>query len=116
MSVRVINQMPQAKMQINALTSQGIRRGAQDLRRIARPKTPFKSGDLANRVLEQVLGLHGAVAWQVEYAPPQERGYWVSGPLAGVKIKNRPAGGQSKFAETSARQVARNGQKYFGAR
>lgn len=103
--------MIQAQAEIKQRTSMGIRRATQDFRRIARPKTPFKTGDLANRVLEQVLGLAGAVAWLVVYAPYQERGARADGSHV---IRRRPSGGQSRFAESSAKVVAASGQKYFG--
>ena len=109
MSVKVESNMPVAVSQIKTVTGVGLRRAVSDVKRISRPKTPFATGDLANRGREQVLGLHGIVTWDVEYAWFQERGY-TSGP-----IRNRPAGGQSHFAETSAKEVAGNGNKYFGS-
>lgn len=111
MTVRVQDMTPQARMAIKAQTSLGIRNATTDFRRIARSKTPFKTGDLANRVLEQVLGLSGTVAWQVVYAPYQERGRRADGSHV---IRHRPGGGQTGFARTTAQTVAGKGQTYFG--
>lgn len=107
MSVKVIDNTVQAVAQVRQRASLGVRLATQDLLRVSRPKTPFATGDLANRTLQQVLGLRGAVSWNVSYAWYQERGY-TTGP-----IRKRPAGGQSHFAESSAKQVANQGHKYF---
>lgn len=112
MSVTVINQMPVAQATIKAKTAIGLRRATQDVRRLARPKTPHKSGDLANRGRQQVLGLAGTVSWDVAYAQYQERGSRADGSHV---IRKRPAGGQSHFAEQAAKQVGNQGRKYFGS-
>lgn len=111
MSVQVINLTPQAQATIKAKTSLGLRRATSDFRKLARPKTPLKTGDLANRGLQQVLGLFGKVTWDVVYAQYQERGSRADGSHV---IRNRPSGGQAHFAENTAKVVAQSGRKYFG--
>jgi hypothetical protein len=110
MSVRVIPN-PAAGPEIRQRASVGLRRATQDLRKgVSRPRTPFKTGDLANRGLMQVLGLHGKASWDVVYAQYQERGARADGSH---RIRRRPSGGQSHFAETSAKEVAKRGDRYF---
>jgi len=111
MSVQVQDNTPVASAQIKLRASVGLRNAAKDMKVLSRPKTPFKTGDLANRGTEQVLGLQGKVSWDVSYAQYQERGSRSDGSHP---IRNRPSGGQSHFAEESAEQVAESGHKYFG--
>lgn len=52
------------------------------------------------RELEEAVGdgdLQGKVNVDQVYAAVQHEGYWKTGPLAGVVIRNHPRGGGSKF-------------------
>lgn len=109
-SVKVENMMPQAAAQIKTRTALGVRLATEDIFRLSRPKTPYATGDLANRTKRQVLGLHGEARWEVVYAGYQERGARADGSH---RITNRPAGGQSWFAKAGAEAVANNTAKYF---
>jgi hypothetical protein len=74
----------------------------------SRPKTPMKTGALRGDVNKTVKGNVGQIKWGRKYAWYQERGY-TSGP---VKRYTTP-GTSAHFAETSVRNVAKDGRKYF---
>lgn len=111
MSVTVYSSMPLASATVRQKTALGLRRAVQDVRKEARPNTPFDTGDLANRGRQQVLGLNGIVAWDVAYAQYQERGARSDGSH---RIQSRPSGGKSHFAEDAVKKVASQGKRYFG--
>lgn len=110
MTVRVESRMGVASAEVKLKAATGLRRAVSDVKRTSRPLTPFKTGDLANRGQQQVLGLQGIVSWDVQYAQFQERGSRADGSHV---IRNRPSGGQSHFAETAVKKVASQGHKYF---
>lgn len=54
------------------------------------------------RELEEIVGhgdLQGKVRVDQVYAAVQHEGYWKTGPLAGVVIRNHPRGGQAKYLQ-----------------
>lgn len=56
-------------------------------------------GERIDFLLEQVGegDLELSVEFDQVYAAPQERGFWETGPNAGVRIRNHPRGGGSHF-------------------
>lgn len=62
----------------------------------------MSGGSFFDRIdeLDRAVG-HGDLETRVEfnqvYAAPQERGFWETGPNAGVQIRNHPRGGGSHF-------------------
>lgn len=109
MSVTVEDNTPVATAIIKQKTGIGLRRAVDDIFNVARDSTPMDTGDLRNRVLKQVLGLHGQAAWQVDYAQYVERGYG-KGPM----LKWTTGGTGPHFAEDAANEVADKGEQYFG--
>lgn len=60
---------------------------------------PGSFGEQLDRLAEQVGHgtLEGSLVVDQVYAAPQERGFWETGPNAGVLIRNHPIGGQEHF-------------------
>lgn len=61
------------------------------------PGRPFSEG-IAE--LKRIVGtgkLDATVTVAQVYAAPQERSFWETGPLAGVRIRNHPGGGGGNF-------------------
>lgn len=72
MSVKVIDNTPKVRLETAQQASTFLRFMADEILKLSERGTPKRSGDLRQRVLRQVLGLHGVVEWRVGYAAKQE--------------------------------------------
>lgn len=101
---------------IKAALERGLQVFMEEVRRRAVNLTPIEEGTLrasavpvsrANGTLSRHgVSVEATVRYDSVYAAPQHEGGWESGPLAGVRIRNHPKGGQSKFLETPLREMS----------
>lgn len=80
MSVKIIDNTPQVKNDIDRKSSLFLRFMAEDIHKASTPMTPMKTGQLRRSVIKQVLGKKGQIRWNKKYAQSQEAGY-TSGPV-----------------------------------
>lgn len=114
MSIQIKDNSAKIVLETTKNASLGLRYIAEAVVDESTPHTPKDEGNLQRDVIKQVLGLNGSIQWRKVYAQAQERGYWVTGPLAGVKIKNYTTPGTGPhFAENAIRKVAKNYMTYF---
>lgn len=91
--------------------SLALRFMADDVVRIAGPKTPRKRGNLSQDILRQVLGKRATIEWRKVYAQYQERGKRRDG--SHVVRKYTRSGTGPHFAENAVKEVVANAEKYF---
>lgn len=80
MSVKIIDNTPQVKNDIDRKASLFLRFMAEDIHKASTPITPMKTGQLRRSVIKQVLGKKGQIRWDKRYAVYQEAGY-SKGPI-----------------------------------
>lgn len=103
--VRYTDNTMQVKGNVGQKTSTFLRLMLDKIHDIAKPKTPKKDGNLKNDVLKQVLGHHGTMVWNKDYAAVQERGSRRDGSY---RIKNYSTPGTGP---TYARDAVNEGIK-----
>lgn len=105
MSVKVTSNTPRIISETTNKTSLAIRFMLDAIHKQSIPVTPRKHGNLRADVVKVVQGERGYIAWSKKYAVYQEKapGGW----------NYTTPGTGPKFAEKSARSVAKNSQEYF---
>ena len=109
--------MPELNMQeVELLLLRAVRRGMERwcelVKGEAQRRAPVLTGRLRESARTQVevdqalMEVAGQISFNTPYAVPQHEGFWKTGPLAGVEIKNHPLGGQSKYLEGPVKEFA----------
>lgn len=89
--------------QLKIKSSIFLREAADEIVKIAQPKTPKEEGRLRADIVRQVLGLKGKVVWGKKYAAYQERGSREDGSR---RVRNYTTPGTNKrFAENSVKST-----------
>lgn len=111
MSVSVIDNTPKILAEVKLNGSIAIKRALDDVKRLSRPITPLKQGQLRDNVLSSVAGLKGIIKWGMVYAQYQERGARRDGSH---RVRKYTTGGTGKgFAKSTVSQVDRSRVKYL---
>lgn len=112
MSVRITNNHPKLLGKLQRNSGVALRRAADDVLRVSRPKTPLgDSTFLRNNTVIQVLGNKATITWNTVYAQYQERGSRRDGSH---RVRRYSTGGTGKnFAENAIVQVTKNASKYI---
>ena len=113
MTVKVQDNTPIVKDDIDVATALTIRLMLNDIHAISTPVTPLRDNGLRTSVLEYMdSGTKGIIEWRVPYASVQEKGYRVN-PKTGERIyfsHYTTPGTGAHYAEDS---VMANASKYM---
>jgi hypothetical protein len=105
MSVKVTDNTQSIINNVNVKSSIFLRQMADQIVKIAEPKTPKREGFLRRDIIKQVLGLSGKIKWTKDYAVYQEvkqfRNYTTPGTGPGF------AEGSVKKGVSLTRQIAK---------
>lgn len=112
MSVKITDNTTLIEQRMRANIPVALKRAADDVLRISRPKTPKADTNfLRNNVRTQVLGLRAKIMWLAAYAQYQERGRRKDGTHV---VKHYTTGGTGKaFAEDAVKKVNKDKNKYL---
>lgn len=109
MSVKITDNTGKVLLNITNGGSTAIRMMAQDVVKTARPKTPYKSGDLSRSPVVRTQTLGATLTWDKDYAAAQEVGRTRGRPIR----KYSTAGTGKWFARNAIRSVTEKSDNYF---
>lgn len=104
MSVKFQSNIPYLKSANERNLSLALRFMTDAITEEAYYKTPKRKGNLRNDVLKQVLGKHGIIIWQKEYARRQEERLHQNYTTPGTG---------PHFAENAVKKVVERSDQYF---
>lgn len=104
MSVKVSSNTIKILTDIDQGVPLALRWMLEDIQLTADPRTPKDKGNLRRDTLISVLGRHGAIKWQKDYAVYQET----------KQYRNYTTPGTGPhFAETAVKKIVNNSDSYF---
>lgn len=106
MSVRFVDKTIQVRGNIQQKASIFMRLITDKIVDIAEPNTPYKGGNLSRDTVKSVVGLHGRIAWNKDYASYQEAGQRRDGSHKVTKYTK--AGTGPHYAEDAVKEGIKN--------
>lgn len=104
MVVKIIDNTPKIKNEVNKGSIIAIRNMARDVVKIANPKTPSNTTQLRQSVKITQMGKNIQIQWKAKYAIFQEEKQYKHYTTAGTG---------PHFARNAVEQVQRDSEKYF---